>query len=169
MYKQAIDSAMRDGLTGLNNRAAFDNSMNREIELAHRHNTPLSLVVLDIDHFKKINDSYGHSYGDKALKQLADTINDTMRGSDIAFRYGGEEFTLVLSNTDAKAAKNVANRLRVAVSQLCCEDEKHTFGYTISLGIAQLEADDTAFSLFDKADKALYEAKEAGRNAICCA
>jgi diguanylate cyclase (GGDEF)-like protein len=75
-----------------------------------------------------------------------------------------------LSNTEAQAAKNVANRLRVAVSQLACEGEKHTFGYTISLGIAQLGADDTAFTLFDKADKALYQAKEAGRNAVvCCA
>lgn len=169
LYKKALDAAMEDSLTGLNNRAAFDNSLKREIELAYRQKSPLSILVLDIDHFKVINDTYGHASGDKALRQLADNIKHTMRGSDIAFRYGGEEFTLILNNTTQDDARIVANRLRVAASQLSCEDDKHTFGFTISVGIAQLKTGETASELFDRADKALYEAKKAGRNAAFCA
>ncbi|MDT8370585.1 MAG: GGDEF domain-containing protein, partial [Gammaproteobacteria bacterium] len=87
LYRQAQSAALTDGLTGLNNRAAFDSSLQREIGLAHRQQTPMSLIVLDIDNFKVVNDTYGHSSGDQALKSLAEVITETMRGSDIAFRY----------------------------------------------------------------------------------
>jgi diguanylate cyclase (GGDEF)-like protein len=95
---------LQDKLTGLNNRATFENSLTREVYLAQRQHTSLPLVVLDIPHFKTVNDSYGRSAGDLALRTLADSIIDTLRRSDIAFRYGGEVFTLVLSNTDKVSA-----------------------------------------------------------------
>lgn len=164
LYRQAQALSLQDKLTGLNNRAAFDDCLKREVGLSHRQHTPLSLIVLDIDHFKAVNDSYGHSAGDKALQTLAESIIDTMRGSDIAFRYGGEEFTLILSNTDKDAALLVAERIRVAASQLSCNDGTRTFAYTISLGVAQLLQGETASVLFDRADKALYQAKKSGRN-----
>jgi diguanylate cyclase (GGDEF)-like protein len=164
LYRQAQTAALTDRLTGLNNRAAFDSSLQREIGLAHRQQTPLSLIVLDIDHFKMVNDTYGHSCGDQALKNLADVLTETMRASDIAFRFGGEEFVLVLSNTDAEAADSVAERLRVAAARALCSDGNRSFGFTISLGVAQLNRGEKASALFDRADHALYQAKKSGRN-----
>jgi diguanylate cyclase (GGDEF)-like protein len=169
LYRQALASALLDNLTGIGNRAAFDSSLEREVDLARRQQSHLSLIVLDIDNFKAINDTYGHISGDRALKTLADTIVNTMRRSDIAFRFGGEEFVLLLSNTDTLAANIVAERIRVAVSQLLCHDGKRTFGFTVSLGIAQLEADEHSYHLFERADMALYQAKQTGRNATVCA
>lgn len=169
LYRQAQTAALQDQLTGLNNRGAFDASLKREIDLSQRQHTPMSLLVLDIDHFKAVNDNYGHSSGDAALKAVAQSITETMRRSDIAFRYGGEEFTLVLSNTDIEAARLVAERLRVAVSQLTCSDGKRNFGFTVSAGAAQLTQGEDGSSLFDRADQALYQAKKTGRNQTVCA
>lgn len=164
LYREAQAAALQDKLTGLNNRGAFDNSLKREIDLAQRQHSPMSLVMLDIDFFKAVNDTYGHSGGDLALKKLAISLIDSMRASDIAFRYGGEEFALILSNTDSKAALLVAERIRVAISQLNCNDGSRTFGFTVSLGVAQLEHGEKGDALFARADSALYNAKKAGRN-----
>ncbi len=164
LYRQSQLSVLQDKLTGMNNRAAFDNSLAREVDLAQRQHLPLTLIVLDIDHFKSVNDSYGHRVGDLALKTLADSINHTLRRSDIAFRYGGEEFSIILSNTDKAAAHSVAERIRIAASQLRCNDDTHNFGITISLGVAELQQGEQAVNLFDRADQALYQAKRAGRN-----
>ncbi len=169
LYKQALDSAMLDKLTGLGNRAAYENSLQREIELAQRQQTALSMVIVDIDNFKAINDRYGHSGGDRALKTLANTISQTLRRSDLAFRFGGEEFVLLLSNTEIGAAGMVAERLRIAVAETLCHDGKHGFGFTISLGLAQLQADEQSYHLFERADMALYRAKQTGRNVTVCA
>jgi diguanylate cyclase (GGDEF)-like protein len=169
LYKQALTSALRDNLTGLGNRSAYENSLLRETDLAKRHQQPLSLIVLDIDNFKAINDKYGHSNGDRSLKKLADTIIQTMRSSDIAFRYGGEEFVLLLSNADIESAKLVAERIRMAISEVQCHDGKQRFGFTVSLGVAQLEAEEEGFHLFERADMALYQAKQSGRNNSVCA
>lgn len=169
LYRQAQTAALQDQLTGLNNRGAFDNSLKREIDLSQRQHSALSLIVLDIDNFKAVNDTYGHSSGDSALKALAQSITQTMRRSDIAFRYGGEEFTLILSNTDLHAAHLVAERLRLAVSQLSCSDGKRNFGFTTSVGVAQLYQGEDAINLFDRADHALYQAKKTGRNQTVCA
>jgi len=169
LFREAQNAALEDKLTGLNNRGAFDTSLKREIDLAHRQHTPMSLIVLDIDYFKAVNDTYGHSSGDLALQSLAKSITDTMRLSDIAFRYGGEEFTLILSNTDEQAASLVAERLRIACSQLSCNDGQRTFGFTISLGVAQLNQGENGVALFDRADHALYQAKKSGRNQTLCA
>ena len=164
LYRQAQRAALQDKLTGLNNRAAFDNSLTREVDLAQRQHTPLPLVVLDIDHFKTVNDSYGHSAGDLALRTLADSIIETLRRSDIAFRYGGEEFTLVLSNTDKASAHLVAERIRVAASQLSCNDGARNFGFTLSLGVSELEQGEHVTTFFDRVDQALFQAKKLGRN-----
>lgn len=169
LYKQALDSAMLDKLTGLGNRAAYENSLQREIELAERQQTALSMLIVDIDNFKAINDRYGHQGGDRALKTLANTISQTLRRSDLAFRFGGEEFVLLLSNTDIGAAGMVAERLRVAVAETLCHDGKHGFNFTISLGLAQLQADEQSYHLFERADMALYRAKQTGRNVTVCA
>jgi len=169
LYKQALQSALHDELTGLGNRAAYDKSLQREIEMAQRQNTPLSLIVLDIDNFKHINDNYGHSSGDQALRALSRTMTQSMRRSDMAFRFGGEEFVLVLSNTDASAATLVAERLRLAVAESHCTDNTKTFHFTISVGVAELEADEQAYHLFERADMALYQAKQTGRNTTVCA
>lgn len=169
LYRQSQAAALEDKLTGLNNRGAFDTHLKREIDIAQRQHTAMSLIVLDIDHFKAVNDSHGHSGGDMALQALSKTITDTMRGSDIAFRFGGEEFTLILSNTDLEAAHLVAERIRIAVSQLSCKDGRRTFGFTVSLGVAQFNRDENSAELFDRADKALYQAKESGRNQTVCA
>lgn len=164
LFRQAKDPALQDKLTGLNNRGAFEASLKREIDLAQRQHAPMSLVVLDIDNFKTVNDAHGHSGGDLALAALAKSLTNSMRTSDIAFRYGGEEFTLILSNTDSESACLVAERIRIAVSQLSCNDGKRNFGFTISLGVAQLERGEKSAALFDRADQALYQAKKAGRN-----
>jgi diguanylate cyclase (GGDEF)-like protein len=169
LYRQALASALQDNLTGLGNRTAYEKSLQREIELAQRQKTPLSLVIIDIDNFKAINDAYGHSTGDCALKTLADTINQTLRRSDIAFRFGGEEFVLLLSNSDAEAASIVAERLRTAVAETLCHDGRHGFGFTISLGVAQLADEEQSYHLFERADMALYQAKQTGRNMTVCA
>lgn len=164
LYRQAQHAALQDKLTGLSNRAAFDQSLNREVDLAQRQHAALSLVVLDIDHFKIVNDSYGHSAGDLALKTLADTVLATLRRSDIAFRYGGEEFALLLSNTGKQAAQRVAERVRQAIGQMTCSDGQRNFGFTVSLGVTELAQGETVTAFFDRADQALYQAKESGRN-----
>ncbi|MFT7235423.1 MAG: diguanylate cyclase (GGDEF)-like protein [Methylophagaceae bacterium] len=165
LYRQAQRAGLQDKLTGLNNRAAFDNNLTREVDLAQRQHTPLSLVLLDIDHFKTVNDSYGHSTGDIVLRALADSIVDTLRRSDIAFRYGGEEFALILSNTDTASALLVAERIRIAAFQLNCNDgdDRH-FNLTVSLGVSELKQGEKATAFFDRADRALYKAKKSGRN-----
>lgn len=164
LFRQAQTAALQDKLTGLNNRGAFDASLQREIYLAHRQHIPMSLIVLDIDNFKMVNDTYGHSSGDSALQTLASSIMETMRSSDMAFRYGGEEFSIILNNTDAQSALLLAERLRLAASRLSCNDGKRSFGFTISLGIAELNMGEQGSSLFDRADQALYQAKKTGRN-----
>lgn len=169
LYRDALAAAQRDELTGLGNRAAFDTLLAREIALSKRQHSPFSLIVMDIDNFKAINDAYGHVSGDEALRTLARHIIATLRRSDIAFRYGGEEFTLILSNTDLQAARLVAERVRIAVSQLICNDGARSFGFTISAGVAQLSGTEDANALFDRADRALYRAKQAGRNLSICA
>jgi len=170
-YQQAVKSAQFDPLTGIKNRASLDQTMAREVSLAHRNKTPLSLIVADIDHFKKINDQFGHSAGDEILKAFAKCINDNLRTSDILFRYGGEEFVVLLTGTDGRSARAAANRIRKAI-EVCSfncnalNSSSNEVPLTASLGSASLTASDTMESLFDKADRALYHAKEGGRNQV---
>ncbi|MHB8474268.1 MAG: GGDEF domain-containing protein [Gammaproteobacteria bacterium] len=166
LYRDALQSANTDPLTGLNNRAALETALRREIDLAQRHNAPLSLIVADIDHFKTINDTYGHAVGDNALQALAKCAARTTRGSDILFRYGGEEFVVLLSNTGPNGALLLAERLRRAVHEmpLVCGDA--CFNMSISAGLSTLEPGDGVENLFQRADNGLYLAKQEGRNRV---
>lgn len=155
--------SLRDPLTGLGNRAALDAALERELQLAQRHHQSLSLLMIDLDHFKQINDRHGHAVGDQVLKSVGSAIQQACRNSDMSFRFGGEEFVVLLSNTDARGAMVIAERLRLQVARL---ELSLAIRPTVSIGIgtctsgACIQAD----QLFDRADHALYQAKKLGRN-----
>jgi len=157
-----------DGLTGLFNRQHLDKRILEEMERARRYNTPLSLIIFDIDYFKKINDSYGHIIGDKMLQASALMIKDTFRTTDIAGRFGGDEFVIVLVQTDLAVGVQVAERLRLRIEQKKIPiNERQTAGFSISLGICQFDESLTrAEDFIAKADEALYEAKRNRRNSV---
>jgi diguanylate cyclase (GGDEF)-like protein len=162
-YKKAIESAFTDPLTGAQNRAAMNMALTREVELAKRQGTGLSVIMFDADHFKKINDTHGHSHGDEVLKALSHIAQDTIRQSDVLYRYGGEEFLVILSQTDVAGAAHLADRMREHVAALDTINGKKS-SVTISLGVTTMNEKDSCQTLFDRADKALYQAKSAGRN-----
>jgi len=165
-YLSAVRAAHKDPLTGTSNRAALDSSLLREVELARRHGTSLSMIVVDIDLFKSINDTYGHSIGDDVIKSLTTVIGKAIRKSDMLFRFGGEEFVVLLSNTDRDGALLLAERIRHGVEQTSVRTQHRNIPITVSLGVATLGATDSANTLFEKADKALYIAKSDGRNCV---
>lgn len=169
MYQEALQMAMKDPLTGTLNRTAMDMMLSKEVDLAHRHGSSMSLIVLDIDFFKGINDKYGHSAGDSALKALATRIRQCVRATDSIFRYGGEEFVIMLSNTDHKGAMLLAERIRQSVEEMVYVTDEATLTMTVSLGVASLNKEETTDKLFDRTDHALYEAKTSGRNKVISA
>jgi diguanylate cyclase (GGDEF)-like protein len=167
--RQMYESALRDGLTKVFNKKYFTDYLEKEFAYAARHNSPLALIFLDIDFFKKINDTHGHPAGDFVLSELSQMMANLVRTEDVLARFGGEEFTVLCRGTDLSGAKIVAERLRRSV-----ESRTFTFGgknipVTISLGIASIPDsginDHSAF--LAAADKALYEAKRTGRNRVC--
>ena len=162
-YRRAVEMASRDPLTGLNNRRAFDQGVTREIDLGKRQGTPLALLVVDIDHFKRFNDRYGHDFGDDILVAVAQAIANTARRSDLVFRFGGEEFVVLASHTDAVGGKLLAERIRENIAALCSVRGRET-DITVSVGIACMQQHDSETSLFKRADQALYAAKRSGRN-----
>ena len=162
-YSHAMELASHDALTGIHNRHAMDEALNREIDLANRQSTPLSILILDADHFKNFNDTYGHAYGDEVLKTIADTIAATIRGSDQLFRFGGEEFVVLTSQTVSDGAHLLAERIRKNIEAISQIDSINTHT-TVSLGVATLLKNETAKQFFERADAALYQAKENGRN-----
>lgn len=164
LYRSALAAAHKDPLTGAGNRAAFNEALSREIELAHRYQRPLGMIMIDIDHFKKVNDTYGHATGDCLIRALAACADNTIRLTDLLFRYGGEEFVVLLPETDSKGVLNLAERIRRNIQDLDCSCEGNHVNMTASLGIATLNADDSEESFFSRADKALYRAKAEGRN-----
>ncbi|MBL3529316.1 MAG: GGDEF domain-containing protein [gamma proteobacterium endosymbiont of Lamellibrachia anaximandri] len=168
LYREAIQSAFVDSLTGVKNRTAFDSNFHREVELGHRNGSELSLIVLDIDFFKKVNDQYGHSIGDYVLKCVAQAVEATIRSSDALYRYGGEEFTVVLSGTDQAGALLLAERIRQNIEALVFASSKG-LSITMSLGVATLNSNEESEHLFIRADEALYQAKEKGRNQVAVA
>lgn len=167
-YMKAVQSSYIDALTGVKNRAAMDNALRREVELAHRQGTDLSIIVLDIDFFKRVNDDFGHAAGDQVLKLIAKTLEKSVRRSDMVFRYGGEEFVAVLSYTSEEGAKLLANRIREKIAVL---DIPELGGrqITASLGVAILHKEDDAKLIFKRGDRALYRAKRLGRNRVISA
>src|SRR5690554_2626880 len=165
-YARALDSALTDQLTRLPNRQAYQNTIEREIDLAHRLKLPLSLLIIDIDYFKNINDNYGHAIGDEALYRVAKALVSCLRRSDAVFRIGGEEFAVVLRHTNYDAALLAAERLRFAITELNMTHLEQVLPVSISIGLADLCVGDSADNLFIKADDTLYKAKFAGRNQV---
>ena len=163
LYKEALDSAFTDPLTGAQNRAAMNQALTREVELAKRQGTDLSIIMIDADHFKKINDTYGHAHGDEVLKGISTVIKDTIRQSDVLYRYGGEEFLVLLGQTTTEGAKLLADRIRENIANVDTING-HKSDVTVSLGLTTLTEKDSCQSFFDRADKALYQAKNTGRN-----
>jgi len=166
MYREAVSASARDPLTGVNNRSSFRNVLDREVELSHRHGVPLSLIMLDVDRFKSINDKHGHMVGDRALQAIAKCMLSCIRDSDILFRYGGEEFCIALSNTNLAGARKLAERVRRALEILVVRATGVRLHVTASFGVAALEEHDDAEQLVEKADHSLYRAKALGRNRI---
>lgn len=157
--------AITDGLTGLFNHKQFQERLAQEFNRTERFPDPLSLLLIDIDYFKRINDTYGHPVGDSVLKRVANIIKKTIRSIDISARYGGEEFAVVLVGTDEEGAMNMAERLRKTVMDTKFVSDESTFSVTISIGISTNAGDvKKKEELVDKADKALYKAKGDGRN-----
>ncbi|BCX66864.1 MULTISPECIES: GGDEF domain-containing protein [Pseudomonas] len=169
LYRAATQSALRDPLTDTGNRIAMDQTLLREIEVSRRHLQPLSLLMLDIDHFKQINDTHGHSVGDDVLKAVAASIKHQLRNVDMVFRFGGEEFLIVLSNTSREAAALVGERLRFAIQAEEYVAEERSILLTVSLGCSTLLPGESAESLLRRADNALYVAKREGRNRLTMA
>jgi diguanylate cyclase (GGDEF)-like protein len=169
LYRAATQSALRDPLTDTGNRIAMDQTLEREIEMSRRHSQPLSLLMLDIDHFKQINDTYGHSAGDEVLKAVAASIKNQLRNVDMVFRFGGEEFLILLSNTSREAAAMIGERLRFAAQAQDYEAEGKMIELTVSIGCSTLLPGESAESLLRRADSALYVAKREGRNRLAMA
>lgn len=169
LYRAATQSALRDPLTGTGNRIAMDQTLIREIDMAKRHLQPLSLLMLDIDHFKRVNDSHGHGIGDEVLKGVAEAIKNQLRNVDMVFRFGGEEFLILLSNTSRDAAALVGERLRHAAQAQDYFAAGTRIELTVSLGCATLLPGESVESLLRRADNALYVAKREGRNRLAMA
>jgi diguanylate cyclase (GGDEF)-like protein len=171
LYQRMEQISITDGLTGLYNYRYFKKRLEDELMRARRYEHYLSLVLFDVDHFKNFNDTQGHPAGDVALKQVADILQATIRKSDIAVRYGGEEFCVILPEGDRRSAFNFAERLRKQIEAHHFRGEEQQPGgrLTVSLGVASFPGDaHNLQELIDRADVALYEAKNSGRNATRC-
>jgi len=166
LYQSALMAAMCDPLTNTGNRAAMNNSLQREIQLANRYSQPLSMMVVDIDHFKLVNDNFGHSTGDDIIRQVANSITTVCRDTDLTFRFGGEEFVVLLNKTDASGARVIAERVRRHIESQSLNVNKKEVKVTVSIGTAELNQDDNGQSLFERSDSALYKAKQQGRNQV---
>ncbi len=166
LYKQAQLLAHTDPLTKTNNRTAFNDIIEREYKLANRTSNHLSLIFVDIDHFKSVNDQYGHECGDITLASVAGIIKDTVRGSDIVFRYGGEEFVVLLSGANLEKAGEIAERIRKAIACNTLAYGMNTINITASLGVSALKGNDNVESFIHNADQAMYQAKNDGRNRV---
>lgn len=163
---RALDlQARTDALTGLLNRRGFDSKMQFALALARRSGRPLSLVSVDVDHFKRVNDRFGHDAGDEVLRRLALTLQQRLRASDVIARLGGEEFAMVLPDTDQEGARSIAQSI---VDGMAAQDDPLVGRITVSAGIATMrEAPDSAHEMLRRSDAALYEAKGQGRNRVC--
>lgn len=163
-------TARRDSLTGLRNRLALADLSQKEHQRATRYNSPLSLIALDLDHFKRINDGHGHAAGDTVLVDLATCLNEQLRESDLVFRVGGEEFLIILPHTGHRDAAEVAERLREQVQSLTWHFGSTQTGCSASLGVAEIDLPGESWDqAVNRVDRALYEAKESGRNRVVAA
>jgi diguanylate cyclase (GGDEF)-like protein len=168
-HQQMEILAMRDGLTGLLNRRAIEEYAEAEFNLTLRKERAMSVILLDIDHFKSVNDQFGHKFGDHTLQQVAKILKEELRTYDRVGRWGGEEFILILPDTHLMDAATVAERVRVRMAEMKMSLENgETFSVHISLGVASTAGQFSSLTkLIDAADQALYQAKQAGRNRVC--
>jgi diguanylate cyclase (GGDEF)-like protein len=166
LYQQALKMAYTDPLTQANNRACFNDLVKREIDLATRHAKNLAIIFLDVDHFKDINDRHSHECGDITLASIAKWIKKGLRNSDLVFRYGGEEFVILLSETDLANAELVAERMRRSIESHTLSYDMSTIKVTASLGVCALRGGDTVDTFVKRADDAMYSAKKNGRNQV---
>ncbi len=165
-YRRAVLGALTDALTGIGNRNALELTLDREVSIVRRHGGQTSVALIDADHFKRVNDTHGHLTGDRVLKTLVKEIIAAARKTDLLFRFGGEEFVLLLDNTDEVGAAVIAERIRAAVAEADFSGLGLESGVTVSVGTATLTDADSPESLLARADRALYAAKAAGRNRV---
>jgi diguanylate cyclase len=164
-YEQKlVEMNTKDALTGIFNRRFMESRLKEECERQRRYSRPLSLIMMDIDFFKKVNDTYGHQAGDLILKSVAAKAAAVIRKTDFIARYGGEEFCCLLPETTADAAETVAEHIRIHIEELENSFENNSIKVTISLGISGFITEDTPETLLKRADDALYQAKHTGRN-----
>ena len=165
--REKHEQAVHDPLTGLFNRLAYDERIAQEFARAKRYRQPLSLAVLDIDRFKRINDNYGHKAGDKALKIIAERVRKNLRETDFLARYGGEEFVIIMPETALDDSLTAVEKLRQDVSLSQFHYQGTAVSITISVGLAEMHEEDDTSGLFQRADRALYHAKDTGRDRTC--
>lgn len=160
-----LELASIDDLTGIMNRRVFDIEFKRDFANAKRYNKALSLITIDLDHFKAINDKHGHFFGDLVLKMFAKEVTSMLREGDIFSRWGGDEFCVILPETSGINAMKVAEKIRFSVKNIHVKTDKAPIYFTVSLGVTEYHREDKdAMIMIDRADKALYDAKEAGRD-----
>jgi diguanylate cyclase (GGDEF)-like protein len=162
----ASEMSMTDALTGLLNRYGLQRALQRELSEARRYARPLSCLLLDVDFFKTVNDTHGHAAGDAALAQAARALAESVRGSDVVCRYGGEEFLVLVPETNARGALALAEKIRLAVSSMLFGDGERAFALTLSAGVAELRPDESGNDMIARADEALYHAKQRGRDRV---
>lgn len=167
LYADAMGQAITDRMTGLGSKAYLEQRLGEQLDHARRHDQPLTLILLDLDHFKQINDTHGHVVGDQVLGGVGYVIRGQLRLSDVAGRFGGEEFAVMLPDTDLDGAVILAERLRKAIESWTLERPAGGLSVTASLGVALLDPAMSAVDLVDAADRALYLAKRSGRNRVC--
>lgn len=165
-YHNALVKAHRDPLTSLGNRLAMNAAIRREASRANRHNSPLSILMIDIDHFKSINDTHGHAAGDRVIASVAEVLKNTSREADNAFRYGGEEFVVLLDGTDSAGAHVAAERIRQSVAKIQPDNLNLHNKVTVSVGCATMHENESIAALTERADSAMYLAKSGGRNCV---
>jgi two-component system, cell cycle response regulator len=161
--------ALTDGLTGMHNRRYFDDAMNEYLEQFRKIDKPIGLMILDLDHFKKVNDTYGHDVGDEVLRQIARCLQEFTRYHDVVARLGGEEFAVVAPNMSRESLFKLAERIRYAISSLNIKSGNVTLRVTMSIGLTIWDQKETAEQLYKRADMQLYQAKRSGRNRVCAA
>jgi two-component system chemotaxis response regulator CheY len=173
LEQRIMKLATTDPLTGVLNRRAFMERMTEEIQRAKRDGAPISLILLDLDHFKKVNDTYGHQTGDLVLQRVTDQLMDRSRAYDFVGRYGGEEFVICVRSTEDIDPQSIAERMRrnIEAQTIVTDQGDQTLRITASFGVgtSRPESDDTLDSLIRRTDKAMYEAKKNGRNRVCVA
>ncbi|MFP1633492.1 GGDEF domain-containing protein [Zhengella sp. ZM62] len=162
-------AALTDGLTGMQNRRYFDDALAQYLEEFKRINRPVGLMILDLDHFKLVNDTHGHDAGDDVLKAVASCLREFTRYHDVVARLGGEEFAIVAPNMDAELLAKFANRIRMAISQLTISSGNIRIRVTTSIGVAIWDGREGSEDLYRRADAMLYQAKREGRNRVCSA